>query len=325
MKAVNFLQKRKSDIKALVACLAVYAVVQGLILGDFIGPFWQLNIVLIGINIILAVSLNLINGFTGQFSIGHAGFMAVGAYLGAVLTVKFQLPFIIAIAGAALAAGILGFAIGVPTLRLNGDYLAIATLGLGEIIRISILNIQYVGGASGFMGIPRYTTFTWIFFFVVFTIFVIKNFINSTHGRACISVRENEIAAEAMGIDTTKYKVLAFTIGAAFAGVAGALFSHYFYIAHPASFTFMKSFDILTMVVLGGLGSITGSITAAVLLTFVSAALASYPEWRMIIYSVLLIILMLYRPQGLFGNKELSLKMFSRWTGGKKHGSAQNN
>lgn len=322
---MNFQRKTKTDIMALMACAVVYAAVQGLMLADVIDPFWSLNIILIGINIILVVSLNLINGFTGQFSIGHAGFMAVGAYLSAVLTVKMQLPFIAAIIGGALGAGILGFAIGLPTLRLNGDYLAIATLGLGEIIRICILNIQYVGGASGFMGIPRYTDFTWVFGLAVLTVFIIKNFIDSTHGRACISIRENEIAAEAMGVDTTKYKVLAFTIGAAFAGVAGSLFSHYFYIAHPASFTFMKSFDILTMVVLGGLGSITGSITAAILLTFVSAALASYPEWRMIIYSVLLIVLMLYRPQGLFGNKELSLKVFSRLTGGKKHGTTQSN
>ncbi|CVK18554.1 branched-chain amino acid ABC transporter permease [Sporomusa sphaeroides] len=317
--------KTKTDVKALLACLVIYASIQGLMMADIIGSFWQLNIILIGINIILAVSLNLINGFTGQFSIGHAGFMAVGAYVSAVLTVKMQLPFLAAILGGAMAAGVLGFAIGLPTLRLNGDYLAIATLGLGEIIRICILNIQYVGGASGFMGIPRYTDFTWVFAFVVFTVYAIKNFVNSTHGRACISIRENEIAAEAMGVDTTKYKVLAFTMGAAFAGVAGSLFSHYFYIAHPASFTFMRSFDILTMVVLGGLGSISGSITGAVLLTFISAALASYPEWRMIIYSLLLIILMLYRPQGLFGNKELSLKMFSRVTGGKKDGSTQGN
>jgi branched-chain amino acid transport system permease protein len=229
----------------------------------------------------------------------------------------------VAIFGGAIAAGILGFVIGLPTLRLSGDYLAIATLGLGEIIRITILNIPYVGGASGFMGIPRYTTFTWLFFLVVFTIFFVKNFINSTHGRACISIRENEIAAEAMGVDTTRYKVMAFTIGAAFAGVAGSLFSHYFYIAHPASFTFMKSFDILTMVVLGGLGSISGAITGAVLLTFISAALASYPEWRMVIYSLALIILMIYRPQGLFGNKELSLKMLGRLIGGGKRGTTQ--
>lgn len=312
----------KRDLLGLGACLALYGVMQTLILTDMIGPFWQLNLVLICINIILAVSLNLINGFTGQFSIGHAGFMAVGAYLGAVLTVKLQLPFIVSLLGGALAAGFLGFVIGLPTLRLSGDYLAIATLGLGEIIRITILNIPYVGGASGFMGIPRHTTFTWVFFAMVFTIFCIKNLINSSHGRACIAVRENEIAAEAMGIDITRYKVLAFTVGAAFAGVAGTLFSHYFYIAHPASFTFMKSFDILTMVVLGGLGSISGSITAAVLLTFISAALASYPEWRMIIYSLMLIVLMLYRPQGLFGNREISLKLWGRLKGGNKHDAA---
>ena len=316
--------KTKKDLKVLGLCMALFAVVQVLINVDFIGPFWELNLILIGINIILASSLNLINGFTGQFSIGHAGFMAVGAYVSAVLSVKFELPFLLAILGGAAGAGLLGFLIGLPTLRLKGDYLAIATLGLGEIIRICILNIQYVGGASGFMGIPRYTNFAWVFALTVVTLFVIKNLINSTHGRACIAIRENEIAAESMGVDTTRYKVMAFTIGAFFAGVAGALFSHYFYIAHPASFTFMKSFDILTMVVLGGMGSITGSITAAILLTFISAALASYPEWRMVIYSLMLIVLMIYRPQGLFGNKEISLKIFSRILGGGQHGAAQN-
>ncbi len=316
--------KMRRDLIGLAGAVVLYAVTLGLMEIDLIGAFWQLNIVLICINIILSVSLNLITGFTGQFSIGHAGFMAVGAYLSAVMTVKLGLPFAVALVAGAVGAAILGFAIGLPTLRLQGDYLAIATLGLGEIIRITILNIPYVGGASGLMGIPRYTTFTWAFFAMVLTVFFIKNFINSSHGRACISIRENEIAAEAMGVDTTKYKVLAFTIGAAFAGVAGGLFSHYFYIAHPASFTFMKSFDILTMVVLGGMGSITGSITSAILLTFISAALASYPEWRMVIYSLLLIVLMIYRPQGLFGNKELSLKAFGRLTGGGQRGTAQN-
>ena len=316
--------KMKRDLAGLAACIALYALFMLLMETEVIGAFWQLNIVLICINIVLAVSLNLITGFTGQFSIGHAGFMAVGAYMSAVFTVKLGLPFAAGILAGAAGAAILGFAIGLPTLRLKGDYLAIATLGLGEIIRITILNIPYVGGASGLMGIPRYTNFTWAFFAMVLTIFFIKNFVNSSHGRACISIRENEIAAEAMGVDTTKYKVVAFTIGAAFAGVAGGLFSHYFYIAHPASFTFMKSFDILTMVVLGGMGSITGSITAAILLTFISAALASYPEWRMVIYSLMLIVLMIYRPQGLFGNKEISLKIFSRILGGGQHGAAQN-
>jgi branched-chain amino acid transport system permease protein len=308
----------KKDIKILAASVIAFGIVQGLLLEGIIGSFWELNLILIAINIIMSASLNLINGYTGQFSLGHAGFMAVGAYVSAIVTVKFSLPFFVAILAGAFAAGLIGCLIGIPTLRLNGDYLAIATLGLGEIIRIIILNVQYVGGASGFMGIPRCTNFAWAFFVCLFTLFFIKNFVNSSHGRACISIRENEIAAEAMGIDTTKYKVLAFTIGAAFAGVAGALFSHYFYIAHPASFTFMMSFNYLTMVVMGGLGSITGSIAGAVILTFVSAALASWPEWRMIIYSLVLILLMLYRPQGLFGNVELTnLGIFKRFKGGK--------
>ena len=308
-------QVRKFDLALFAACVALFAAMQGMIFTGIIGPFWELNIILICINIILAVSLNLINGYTGQFSIGHAGFMAVGAYTSAVITVKLGLPYELGLVVATLSAGFLGFLIGLPTLRLNGDYLAIATLGLGEIIRICILNIDYVGGASGLMGIPRLTTFAYVFWIMIAVIFFIKNFKNSAPGRCCLAIRENEIAADTMGINTTKYKVLAFTLGASFAGTAGALFSHYFFLAHPASFTFMRSFDILTMVVLGGLGSMTGSITGAVLLTFISAFLSDFPEWRMIIYSVTMIILMLYRPQGLFGNKELSVKMFK--LGGK--------
>jgi branched-chain amino acid transport system permease protein len=296
---------RKHDLVLAAAGLALFFLLNGLMAAEIIGPFWELNIILACINIILASSLNLINGFTGQFSIGHAGFMAIGAYTSAIMTVKQDQPFIIAILAGFAAAAALGFLIGVPTLRLSGDYLAIATLGLGEIIRVCILNIPYVGGASGFMGIPHLTDFTWAFLLMLLIVFLLKNLVNSAYGRACISIRENEIAAETMGIDTTRYKIMAFTIGAGFAGVGGALFSHYFYIAHPSSFTFMRSFDILTMVVLGGLGSLSGSIIGAALLTMMSAFLADVPEWRMIIYSVLLIILMLFRPQGLLGNKEL--------------------
>lgn len=310
---------RKFDLKALVAAILLFAVIQGLLAAEVIGPFWELNLVLIGINVILASSLNMINGFTGQFSIGHAGFLAVGAYAGAVMTVKLGFTFPVALVAGTLAAGFLGFLIGLPTLRLDGDYLAIATLGLGEIIRICILNIDYIGGASGLMGIPRLTTFTITFWLMIGVLFFIKNFKNSAHGRACLAIRENEIAADTMGIDTTKYKVMAFALGAAFAGTAGVLFSHYFFIAHPASFTFLRSFDILTMVVLGGLGSLTGSVVGAILLTFISAALADFPEWRMIIYSLAMIILMLYRPQGLLGNKEISGWIFGKLLpGGKK-------
>lgn len=316
---------RKQDLLGLAILAVIFVAFYVLFDEEILDDYWETNVTLILINIIMSVSLNLINGLTGQFSIGHAGFMAVGAYSSAIITVKLGMDFPIALIVATLSAAVLGFLIGVPTLRLNGDYLAIATLGLGEIIRITILNIDYVGGASGFMGIPRLTTFPIAFWIMAFVLFFIKNFKNSAEGRACMAIRENEIAAETMGINTTKYKVLAFTIGAGFAGTAGALFSHYYYIAHPASFTFMRSFDVLTMVVLGGLGSISGSVAGAILLTGISAALADYPEWRMVIYSIVLIVLMLNRPQGIFGNKELSLKMFHsiKLGGGSRGGTAQ--
>ena len=314
--------ERKNDLLLLLGGIAIFAVLEGTMTAGLVGSFWKLNITLIGINIILSASLNLINGYTGQFSLGHAGFMAVGAYSGVILTTNFHLPLIVAMLAGGAAAALLGALIGLPTLRLSGDYLAIATLGLGEIIRIVIMNIQYVGGAAGFSGIPHLTTFPWVFFTMLFTLFFIKNFVNSTHGRACIAIRENEIAAAAMGINTTKYKVMAFTIGAAFAGIAGVLFAHCFYIISPSSFTFMQSFNYLIMVVLGGLGSLTGSVAGAFVVTALSAALADWPEFRMIIYALALIFLMFYRPQGLFGYVEISsLPPFSRLSflkGGRK-------
>lgn len=298
---------RKYDLALIAASVVIFAVLEVLIDMHLISSFWRLQIILIGINIILAASLNLINGITGQFSLGHAGFMAVGAYVSAIMSMWYDLPFGMALLIGGLAACVIGVLIGIPTLRLDGDYLAIATLGMGEIIRICILNIQAVGGASGLTGIPRNTTFAWVFWIMIITLFFLKNMINSTYGRSCISVRENAIAAAAMGINTTFAKVLAFAIGAFFAGLAGGLFSHYFSIAHPSSFTFLNSYNYLTMVVLGGLGSMTGSITGAALITFITAALADYPEVRMIIYALCLILLMLFRPQGLFGSQEGSL------------------
>ena len=301
---MNSLQK--NDLKMLVFALVIYGIIMGLTSAGMLSAFWQLNLIFAGINIILAASLNLINGYTGQFSLGHAGFMAVGAYVGVVLTTNFQMAFPIAILAGGVTAGLLGALIGLPTLRLRGDYLAIATLGLGEIVRIVIINVPYVGGAAGFKGIPHHTDFTWVFCLMLVTLFIIKNFVNSRHGRACLAIRENEIAAESMGVNTTKYKVLAFTIGAFFAGVAGVLFGHNMYILSPASFTFMQSFNILIMVVMGGLGSMTGSIAGALVVTFLSAALASFPNARMIIYALALILLMFYRPQGLFGYVEVT-------------------
>ena len=317
---------RKQDAVFLLAAVVVFAVLQFLMAERIVSSFWRLNISLICLNVMLASSLNLINGVTGQFSLGHAGFMAVGAYVSAVCTVFLHLPFVVSLVGGAAAAGLLGFLVGMPTLRLQGDYLAIATLGMGEIIRICILNIQQVGGASGMSGIPRDTTFPWLFFCMVVTLFVLKNIIHSKQGRACLAVRENAIAAEAMGIDTTEFKVFAFTIASMFAGLAGALFSHYFGIAHPSSFTFMRSFDIMTMVVLGGLGSLSGSVIGAFILTLIAAVMQSYPEYRMIVYALLLIILMLYRPNGILGNKELAELMLSKWKkGGRGDGPVAEN
>ena len=301
---MNSLQK--NDLKMLVFALVIYGIIMGLTSAGMLSAFWQLNLIFAGINIILAASLNLINGYTGQFSLGHAGFMAVGAYVGVVLTTNFQMAFPVAILAGGVTAGLLGALIGLPTLRLRGDYLAIATLGLGEIVRIVIINVPYVGGAAGFKGIPHHTDFTWVFCLMLVTLFIIKNFVNSRHGRACLAIRENEIAAESMGVNTTRYKVLAFSIGAFFAGVAGVLFGHNMYILSPASFTFMQSFNILIMVVMGGLGSMTGSIAGALVVTFLSAALASFPNARMIVYALALILMMFYRPQGLFGYVEVT-------------------
>ncbi|MGD6816433.1 branched-chain amino acid ABC transporter permease [Metabacillus sp. 84] len=287
------------------SALAGFVLFQFLISGGILNPFYVNALFTIAINIMLAVSLHLIIGITGQFSIGHAGFLAVGAYASAIFTMNLQLPFGLALLAGGLAAAAAGLVIGIPTLRLKGDYLAIATLGFGEIVRIMLLNIDYVGGASG-MQVSNLATWPWIFGCLLAAILVIRNFTNSTHGRACISIREDETAADAMGINTTYYKVMAFVIGAFFAGVAGSLFAHNFYIIQPSNFGFLKSFDILIFVVLGGLGSMSGAVIAAILLTIVSTFLQDYPETRMIIYSLVLIVMMLYRPQGLMGTKEIT-------------------
>lgn len=290
--------------------------------GGVIDSYIQLNIMLVGINIILAVGLNLITGFTGQFSLGHAAFMSVGAYLSAIATAKLGQPMIVGILIAAVGSAVMGLIIGIPTLRLKGDYLAIATLGFGEIIRIIALNIDYIGGASGFNDIPQYTNWAWLYFIVVITIICVKNFIKSYAGRACIAIREDEIAAEAMGVNTTVYKVMAFIIGALFAGVAGALYSNYFYFIKPDSFGFLKSIDILVVVVFGGMGSIAGSVVGAIVLSIISLLLQSLPELRMVLYSIILFLIMVYRPQGLLGTTDLKLSLFKK-KGGQLHAGSK--
>ncbi|WP_434510917.1 branched-chain amino acid ABC transporter permease [Desulfitobacterium sp. AusDCA] len=302
---------QKKNLILLIGIILIYGIVQGLNLAEIMPPFLQLNLILACIYIILAVSLNLINGITGQFSIGHAGFMSIGAFASAIVTVNFNGPLYLALIVGAVAAGIAGVLIGLPTLRLNGDYLAIATLGLGEIVRVIFMNMDYVGGASGF-SVPSTITWTWAFWLMVISVLAMRNFTVSTHGRACISIRENEIAAEAMGINTTKYKVLAFTLGAMFAGLAGGIYANYMYLIQPLQFNFLKSFDILVMVVLGGLGSLTGSVLGAIFMTFISASLSGLSEWRLVITAVLLVVLMIFRPTGLMGTKEFSLNFLGK-------------
>jgi branched-chain amino acid transport system permease protein len=319
--AMTTLKNSKGFWLSIVLALIFFGIMQYLISNGILNPFYINTLMFIGINIMLATSLHLIIGITGQFSIGHAGFLAVGAYASAVMTMKLELPFIIAVLTGGVIAAVAGMVIGIPSLRLKGDYLAIATLGFGEIVRIVLLNIEYVGGASG-MEVSHLTTWRWVFAFVMITVLVIRNFTNSTHGRACISVREDETAADAMGINTTYYKVSAFVIGAFFAGIAGSLYAHNFYIIQPSNFGFLKSFDILIFVVLGGLGSLSGSVLAAILLTIVTTFLQDYPETRMIIYSLVLILMMIFRPQGLMGTKEItSLFTHKKTKGGPKDGS----
>ncbi|HEX2786423.1 MAG TPA: branched-chain amino acid ABC transporter permease [Ignavibacteria bacterium] len=311
---------------------------------DSMDAYYYQILIFIGINIILATSLNLINGFTGQFSLGHAGFMAIGAYVSAAIGAYFgpffmntfgtsfpgnAIAFLILLIIGGISAAIVGLIVGVPSLRLKGDYLALVTLGFGEIIRVIIQGMDVVGASQGFRGVyiysngvkslemlpdepgvtftfyglEKYTDFFWVFGIAALTIYVIYNLINSTYGRGFIAVKDDEIAAEAMGINTTKYKVVAFVTGAFFAGLAGVLYAHYAQYINPEDFNFIRSIEIVVMVILGGMGSIFGVILAAIILTILPELLRGVSEYRMVIYSLLLIIMMLTRPQGLFGMK----------------------
>lgn len=314
-----------------------------------VGDFWARLLMDIGINITLAVSLNMVNGYTGQFSIGHAAFMAVGGYVAGAVTYygsylwldalgptgrpvvsgaflgAGDLTFVAAALVGGLAAAGAGFVVGLPSLRLRGDYLAIVTLGFGEIFRVLVQRtddvkfvaaevaqagplelLTSVGGALGFGGIPTYTTVFWVWSVVAVVLVVATRLKFSSEGRAFLSVRENEVAAEAMGVDTTRYKVKAFVLAAFFAGLAGALFAHESGTTlNPRELGFQKSFDVVIMVVLGGMGSISGAVLAAILLTLLPELLRSFADWRMVAYAALLIGMMLARPQGLFGLREV--------------------
>lgn len=302
----------KKPIKVLILTLVIYFILFSLINAKVISIYYAGIINLALINIILAVSLNLIVGFTGQLSLGHAGFMSLGAYFSAILTQKAQMPFLTSIIIGAIVAALIAALIGYPTLKLTGDYFAITTLAFCEIIRIVIQNIPFVGGASGLPGIPLKTNFSIVFLFAILTIVIIYNIIHSSHGRAMLSIRDNEIAAEAMGINAFKYKMLAFIIAAFFAGIAGGLYAHSLGYIRPSNFDFNNSIEQLTFVVFGGMGSLSGSIISAILLTFLPELLRNFDEYRMLVYPLILILLMIFRPQGLLGNKEISLNIFKK-------------
>ncbi|MSP61915.1 MAG: branched-chain amino acid ABC transporter permease [Myxococcales bacterium] len=333
--------------QAVVRSLLPLAVAVGVAVGlelllGLLGFYAQKILFDIGVNIILAVSLNMVNGFTGQFSIGHAGFMALGAYGSIVVTyyggyalfgdvmmhstvTGYALYFVSILVGGVVAAGA-GLLVGLPSLRLRGDYLAIVTLGFGEIIRVVLQVSQpvlepsemaavpwyeqpwHLGRSLGFVHSGSYNTLGWTWTAVAVTLLVAYRLRESTHGRAFLSIRENEIAAESIGVNTTRYKVNAFVLAAFFAGVAGSLFGHQLgagTASRPEEFNFMKSFEVIIMVVLGGMGSISGAAVAAVALTLLTEALRSFQDYRMISYSLLLVIVMILRPQGLFGTHEI--------------------
>jgi len=313
--------------------------------GNVFGSFYLRIFNLCGIYIILALSLNLINGFTGLFSLGHAGFMALGAYTSALLTMSpaqkemnfflapiiaplanIQLPFIPALFIAGLVAGLAGFLIGAPALRLRDDYLAIATLGFSEIIRVVLTNLQTVtNGALGLKGLPRYSTTYMIWGVAFLSVVFLLALINSAFGRSCRAIRDNEIAAQAMGLNVARIKITSFTIASFMAGIGGAMLGHLMSTIDPKMFTFALTYNILLIVVLGGVGSISGSIISAIIVTISMEALRfldgplnfiffqtrGLPGLRMVVFSILLMLVIIFRQQGLMGNREITWDMFS--------------
>ena len=294
----------------LIGALIVVIVV-GLFADQF-DPYFLDVAVTCGINVTLAVSLNLINGYTGQFSLGHAGFMSIGAYTAAMITTaagavllpllggQTWLLFVLALLAGGAMSAVAGLVVGVPSLRLKGDYLAIVTLGFGEIIRVVLQNIDAVGGPRGLIGIPGYTSLAWTYALAAIAVYVVWSLVNSSYGRGFIATADDEIAAEAMGINTTRYKITAFLVGAFFAGLAGGMYAHFKQYIAPQGFGFDRSIEIVVMVILGGMGNTGGVIVAAILLTVLGESLRSFGDFRMILYALVIIVLMIARPQGLF-------------------------
>ena len=270
----------------------------------------QIIVIYVGINIILAVSLNLINGYMGEFSVGHAGFMAVGAYVSALLTTQVIPPdlkmwlFPLVVLAGGVGAALVGLVVAIPSFKTRGDYLAIVTLAFLMIVKSVIENIEAIGGPRGIPGIDRLTTLPWTYVWTVLAIWVIRNFVYSNYGRGVLSIREDEIASDLMSVNTRQTKMLAFTLSSFFAGIAGALFAHVLQFISPRVFDIVKSTDILIMVYLGGIGSIGGSILGASIYTILLEVLRPLGMWRMVLMPLVLVLLMLYRPRGIMGLKE---------------------
>ena len=313
------------NIIKLIAVIAIYILILTLLNGDILSRQYKSLVIPITVNIILAVSLNLVTGFLGELSLGHAGFMSIGAYTGALISTYSKLPplptIIIAMLAGSIIAAFFGFLIGVPVLRLRGDYLAIVTLAFGEIIKSIINSIKFMGGAKGLSKIPLHTdykNFMLAYICLLITIIFIVNLVRSRTGRAITAIRDNDIAAESVGINISKYKVTAFVIGAFFAGLAGVIYAHNVGLIKPTTFDYNKSIEILVIVVLGGMGSISGSIIAAIVLTLLPEFLRGADNLRMLLYAIVLIIMMIANnskiKQGIMANKTLS-KLFKGFKG----------
>lgn len=314
--------KKLSYLVTYILLAILFIVFSSLVNMGFFSRYQIGIIILILINIILAVSLNVTVGCLGQITLGHAGFMSVGAYASALLTkhalVSGISGYLIALLVGGLVAGIIGFIIGIPALRLNGDYLAIITLAFGEIIRVLIEYFKFTGGAQGLTGIPRFNNFNLIYIISVSSVILMYSIMTSRHGRAILAIREDEIASEASGINTTYYKTFAFVLSAIFAGIAGGIYAHNLGVLGAKQFDYNYSINILVMVVLGGMGSFTGSILSAIVLTILPEALRSFAEYRMIIYPLILIIMMLFRPKGLLGREEFQISKVIKYLKNKK-------
>lgn len=293
----------KKDIKKLG--IQVFSIILSYILIYFgmrfgiINQYYQGILMSVCINVILAVSLNMTAGFLGQLTLGHAAFMAIGAYGSAFFTKSLRIIGVIEFPLALLVGGLLamifGFIVCLPTLRLKGDYLAIITLAFGEIVRNILLNLKVLGGAGGYTAIPKYATFGYAFFLAVICVTLCMSFVHSRHGRSVIAISQDEIASESMGLALNRYKILTFLFSAFFAGIGGALYAHYMGFLQPSVFTLDKSIEILVMVVLGGMGNLIGTIISASILTVLPELLRSVSEYRMLVYSVVLILMMLVK------------------------------